>query len=72
MTPQAESAAIQAVDRANQLQMIGGYAISLLGLALFFYLVLGRHRDRVPKPLIIVALLMCFGGVILANWLLAI
>ena len=72
MTPEAEAAAIRSVDRANELQMVGGYALSIVGLLLFFHLVLGKRRDQVPTTLVVLAILMCVGGLVLANWLLAI
>jgi hypothetical protein len=66
VTPEAEAEAIQALDHVNSLRMIGGYGLAAFGLCLFFYLVVGR-RGRASKWPAILAILLCAGGLIIAN-----
>lgn len=67
MSPDGEADAIRAIDQANQLNTVSGFALALIGLALFLVLAVRSGTTPVPKLAIVGAAVLTMCGAFLSQ-----
>lgn len=65
---EGEVEALQAIDQANHLRMLGGAALTLIGLLLIFVMAVRSKQKPISKLPIFGAIALTLAGVVLVQW----